>query len=251
MSAAKIIAKPLAKRVAKTTRGRQRKQRGTSAATPEQKAAARKAVKAGDVQNLREFKKLSPKEQAKYMPQTGGAKAVSTKPKEKYTKGQRKEIEKISGVSLSKLKGMSPSEQQAYLKGKSDLPESIPLPSRRATGPDKGSVAGQKVEQGPLLSKVQLPDKMSKKQARRLLMTGQAKIVTGKGGKKKLVTTGEYAPAKEVIAEDILGSPGVLPSGKELDDLISSGFEVRKGGGKIYRRAGGAIRGWGAATRGY
>jgi len=251
MSAAKIIAKPLAKRVAKTTRGRQRKQRGTSAATSDQKAAARKAVKAGDVKNLREFKKLSPKEQAKYMPKPGGVKPVSTKPEVKYTKSQRAEIQEMTGVNLKKLKGMSPSQQREYLKGRSDLPESIPLPKRRATGPDKGSMAGQKVEQGPLLSKVELPDNMSKAQARRLLMTGQAKIVTGKGGKKKLVTTGEYAPAKEVIAEDILGSPGVLPSGKELDDLISSGFEVRKGGGKIYRRAGGAIRGWGAATRGY
>jgi len=42
------------------------------------------------------------------MPKTGGAKAISTKPKEKYTKGQKKEIEKIAGVRLSKLKGMSP-----------------------------------------------------------------------------------------------------------------------------------------------
>ena len=247
-----MVAGKIASAIVKgSTKGRKRRKRGTVAATTEQKAAARKAVKDGAVKNLREFKKLSPKEQAKYMPKTGGAKAISTKPKEKYTKGQKKEIEKIAGVRLSKLKGMSPTQQREYLKGRSDLPESIPLPSRRATGPDKGSVAGQKVEQGPLLSKVQLPDKMSKKQARRLLMTGQAKIVTGKGGKKKLVTTGEYAPAKEVIAEDILGSPGVLPSGKKLDDLLSSGFEVRKGGGTIYRLAGGAIRGWGAATRGY
>ena len=249
MSAAKIIAKPLAKRVAKTTRGRQRKQRGTSAATPEQKAAARKAVKAGDVQNLREFKKLSPKEQAKYMPKPGGVKPVSTKPEVKYTKSQRAEIQEMTGVNLKKLKGMSPSQQREYLKGRSDLPESIPLPKRRATGPDKGSMAGQKVEQGPLLSKVELPDNMSKAQARRLLKQGKAKIVTGKGGKKKLVSTGEYAPAKEVIAEEFAGYTGILPSEKQMKDL--GGFEFHKGGGKVYRRAGGAVRGWGKAQRGY
>ena len=44
----------------------------------------------------------------------------------------------------------------------------------------------------------------------------------------------------------------MLPTGKELDDLISSGFEIKKAGGVVKRRMGGMVtKGYGAAKRGY
>jgi hypothetical protein len=121
-----------------------------------------------------------------------------------------------------------------------------PLPRRRATGPE-GEVP---VEQGPLLSKVQLPKKMSKAQARRLIMQGKAKVVTDKNGKKKLISTGEYAPSRQVIAEEMgLGGKGKLPTEAELDAM--GGFEIRMGGGKVKRNMGGPVRGVGAARQGF
>ena len=117
-----------------------------------------------------------------------------------------------------------------------DAPDSNPLPRRRATGP-KGS---KPVEQGPLLSKVQLPEKMSKAQARKLIMQGKAKVRTDKNGKKKLVSTGEYAPARGVVAEEMgLSKRGKLPSEAELKEI--GGFEMRNKGGKVKRKAGGNL----------
>ena len=121
-----------------------------------------------------------------------------------------------------------------------------PLPRRRATGPEDAVP----VEQGPLLSKVQLPEKMSKAQARRLIMQGKAKVRTDKNGKKKLVPTGEYAPSRQVIAEEMgLGGKGKLPTEAELDAM--GGFEIRMGGGKVKRNMGGPVRGVGAARQGF
>mgnify|MGYP003679643309 CR=1 FL=1 len=120
-----------------------------------------------------------------------------------------------------------------------DAPDSNPLPRRRATGP-KGS---KPVEQGPLLSKVQLPEKMSKAQARKLIMQGKAKVRTDKNGKKKLVSTGEYAPARGVVAEEMgLSKRGKLPSEAELKEI--GGFEMRNKGGKVKRKAGGKVKGY-------
>ncbi len=42
-----------------------------------------------------------------------------------------------------------------------------------------------------------------------------------------------------------------MPTGKELDDLIADGFQIKKGGGKVKRRMGGKVRGYGKALRGY
>jgi len=42
-----------------------------------------------------------------------------------------------------------------------------------------------------------------------------------------------------------------MPTGKELEELISSGFEIKKYGGKVRRRMGGQVRGYGKALRGY
>ena len=144
------------------------------------------------------------------------------------SKRAKSEIEKLSGVKLTALKNKTPSEQREYLKTISDRAErEDPLPRRRATGPE----GSKPVEQGPLLSKVQLPEKMSKAQARRLIMQGKAKVRTDKNGKKKLVSTGEYAPARGVVAEEMgLSKRGKLPSEAELKEM--GGFEMRKTGGK-------------------
>jgi len=117
-----------------------------------------------------------------------------------------------------------------------DAPDSNPLPRRRATGPE----GSKPVEQGPLLSKVQLPEKMSKAQARKLIMQGKAKVRTDKNGKKKLVSTGEYAPARGVVAEEMgLIKRGKLPNEEELKEI--GGFEIRNKGGKVKRKAGGNL----------
>ena len=139
------------------------------------------------------------------------------------SKRAKSEIEKLSGVKLTTLKNKTPSEQREYLKTISDRAErEDPLPRRRATGPE----GSKPVEQGPLLSKVQLPEKMSKAQARRLIMEGKAKVRTDKNGKKKLVSTGEYAPARGVVAEEMgLSKRGKLPSEAELKEM--GGFEMR------------------------
>ena len=112
------------------------------------------------------------------------------------------------------------------------------LPRRRATGP-----AGQEVEQGPLLSKVPTPKKkeMSPETYKRQKRTGQRR-------------KGEYAPPASMIGEEMgMGGRGreMMPSGKELEELISSGFEIKKYGGKVRRRMGGQVRGYGKALRGY
>jgi len=157
--------------------------------------------------------------------------------KKPLSKRAKSEIEKLSGVKLTALKNKTPSEQREYLKTISDRAErEDPLPRRRATGP-KGS---KPVEQGPLLSKVQLPEKMSKAQARKLIMQGKAKVRTDKNGKKKLVSTGEYAPARGVVAEEMgLSKRGKLPNEEELKEI--GGFEIRNKGGKVKRKAGGNL----------
>ena len=95
-----------------------------------------------------------------------------------------------------------------------------------------------------LPSKVKLPEgKISKARRRQFIETGQAKQVRGKKGKSKLVETGKYAPPARQIAEEmgIGASRGVAPTEKELRAM--GGFEIKKAGGKV--------RGVGAATRGF
>ena len=106
-------------------------------------------------------------------PKVEAKKPVARKKQEKpLSKKAKAEIQKLSGVKLTELKNKTPSEQREYLKAKSDIADTRdPLPRRRATGPEDAVP----VEQGPLLSKVQLPEKMSKAQARRLIMQGKAK----------------------------------------------------------------------------
>jgi len=95
-----------------------------------------------------------------------------------------------------------------------------------------------------LPSKVKLPEgKISKARKRQLIKTGQAKQVPSKKGKSVLVDTGKYAPPARQIAEEmgIGASRGVAPTEKELRAM--GGFEIKKAGGKV--------RGVGAATRGF
>ena len=151
-------------------------------------------------------------------------------------------VAKKAPVRKKPAKVVRSSKENAELKRlissqkRDDAPDSNPLPRRRATGPE----GSKPVEQGPLLSKVQLPEKMSKAQARKLIMQGKAKVRTDKNGKKKLVSTGEYAPARGVVAEEMgLSKRGKLPSEAELKEI--GGFEIRNKGGKVKRKAGGNL----------
>jgi hypothetical protein len=212
-----------AKLLSKGGRGRKRKARGVKAATPDQKIGAKKAG-----MKLNEFKKLSDAKQKRFIKEAKDA----DKPKKKKKKAKVKR---------------TPAEQAEYNKlikeYKKDLKESKEgqkdiLPRRRATGP-----AGQEVEQGDLLSKVLTPKKreMSPETYKRQKRTGQRR-------------RGEYAPPADFIGDEMgLGRRGreMMPTGEELDELISSGFEIKKYGGKVKRRMGGQVRGYGKALRGY
>jgi len=212
-----------AKLLSKGGRGRKRKARGVKAATPDQKIGAKKAG-----MKLNEFKKLSDAKQKRFIKEAKDA----DKPKKKKKKAKVKR---------------TPAEQAEYNKlikeYKKDLKESREgqkdiLPRRRATGP-----AGQEVEQGDLLSKVLTPKKreMSPETYKRQKRTGQRR-------------RGEYAPPADFIGDEMgLGRRGreMMPTGEELDELISSGFEIKKGGGQVKRRMGGQVRGYGKALRGY
>jgi hypothetical protein len=212
-----------AKLLSKGGRGRKRKARGVKAATPDQKIGAKKAG-----MKLNEFKKLSDAKQKRFIKEAKDA----DKPKKKKKKAKVKR---------------TPAEQAEYNKlikeYKKDLKESKEgqkdvLPRRRATGPE-----GQEVEQGDLLSKVLTPKKreMSPETYKRQKRTGQRR-------------RGEYAPPADFIGDEMgLGRRGreMMPTGEELDELISSGFEIKKYGGKVKRRMGGQVRGYGKALRGY
>ena len=158
------------------------------------------------------------------------------KPKPKKVVAKKPPVRKKPAKVVRSPKENAELKRLISSQKRDDAPDSNPLPRRRATGP-KGS---KPVEQGPLLSKVQLPEKMSKAQARKLIMQGKAKVRTDKNGKKKLVSTGEYAPARGVVAEEMgLSKRGKLPSEAELKEI--GGFEMRNKGGKVKRKAGGNL----------
>ena len=214
-AAAKVVSK-LVKPKAKGKGGRKRKRRGPAPATEQQKNAAKVLG-----MSIKEIKKLSPSELK--------AKLKEAKPKKK--KEDKVKYSRKVKAEIDRLKA----EQEAD-KAK-DMGKDI-LPKRRATGPK-----GQEVQQGPLLSKVPAPTKkeMSPATRRRLGMSGMLK-------------RGVYAPPASMVAEEMgLGSRGraKMPTGEELDELIASGFEIKKGGGKVKRRMGGKVRGYGKALRGY
>jgi len=202
-------------------RGRKRKARGVKAATPDQKMGAKKAG-----MKLNEFKKLSDDKQKRFIKEAKDAEKPKKKKKPAKVRYSRK-----AKAEIDRLKA----EQEAD-KAR-DMGKEI-LPRRRRTGP-----AGQEVEQGDLLSKVPVPKKreVSPETYKRQKRTGQRR-------------RGEYAPPASMIAEEMgMGGRGreMMPTGKELEELISSGFEIKKYGGKVKRRMGGQVRGYGKALRGY
>jgi len=158
------------------------------------------------------------------------------KPKPKKVVAKKAPVRKKPAKVVRSPKENAELKRLISSQKRDDAPDSNPLPRRRATGPE----GSKPVEQGPLLSKVQLPEKMSKAQARKLIMQGKAKVRTDKNGKKKLVSTGEYAPARGVVAEEMgLIKRGKLPNEEELKEI--GGFEIRNKGGKVKRKAGGNL----------
>ena len=144
-------------------------------------------------------------------------------------------------LTPSEFKKLSPKlkalyrQQQEEIKGSQNI-----LPRRRATGPK-----GQEVEQGPLLSKVLLPENVSPARKRNLIAQGKARMT-----KQGMKGTGEFAPSRQSIAEEMgLGGKGSLPTEEQLRGM--GGFEIKKYGGKVKRRMGGKVRGYGKAMRGY
>ena len=161
------------------------------------------------------------------------------KPKPKAAVAKKPPVRKKPAKVVRSPKENAELKRLISSQKRDDAPDSNPLPRRRATGPE----GSKPVEQGPLLSKVQLPEKMSKAQARKLIMQGKAKVRTDKNGKKKLVSTGEYAPARGVVAEEMgLSKRGKLPNEEELKEI--GGFEIRNKGGKVKRKAGGKVKGY-------
>ncbi len=159
---------------------------------------------------------------------------------------------------IGSTKGLTPKQKRERAKlvkkveeemARANLPPSgADRSRRRKTGP-KGTPQEQKVQQGPLLSKVPPPEKVSKARRRQLVETGQAKMRKGKGGKSVIKTTGEFAPPAHMIAEEMgLKGQGKLPTAKEAEEL---GLTIKKYGGKVKRNMGGPVRGVGAATKGF
>ena len=179
-------------------------------------------------------------------------------PKKKEGKFTPKNKNPLTKKDQGSTKGLTPKQkrERAKLIGEveaemkaANLPKSnVDRGRRRKTGP-KGTPQEQLVEQGPLLSKVPPPEKVSKARRRQLVKTGQGKMGKGKGGKSVVKSTGEFAPPASIIAEEMgLRGRGKLPTAKEAEDF---GLTVKKYGGKIKRNMGGPVRGVGKATRGF
>ena len=176
-----------------------------------------------------------------------GDKGEGKKPNKKKTLSDEEKQKLQEGImskqlTPSQFKKLSPQLKALYRQQQKEMQEGSQniLPKRRATGPK-----GQEVEQGPLLSKVKLPEKMSPARKRKLIEQGKARMT--KGGMKE---TGEFAPSAGSIAEEMgIGGKGSLPTEEQLRGM--GGFEFMKKGGKIKRRMGGKVRGFGKALRGY
>ena len=213
--------------------GRRRKARGVKAATSRQRQAAKKLGI-----GLNAAKAMSESEINKALREVRPKSKSPTEPKR--TPKERRELSKL----------IKQQKRDDADKGAS-APDRIKLTAGGDTAP---------------ISKIELdPDlrKYSKARIRHLIKTGQAKMVKDSEGKRKLVTTGKYAPpAEEIMREmgakvDTPKRKSGIKKGEEQyegkgesfnpDDV----FDKKKGGKVVYRRAGGAIRGWGAATRGY
>ena len=184
----------------------------------------------------------SPKPPAK---KTGEYKPKKKNPLTKRDKGNIKGLTPKQKRERAKLIGEVEDEMKV-----ANLPKANVDRGRRIkTGPE-GTPQEQKVEQGPLLSKVPPPEKVSKARRRQLIETGQAKMGKGRKGKSVVKPTGEFAPPASMIAEEMgLRGRGKLPTAKEAEDF---GLTVKKYGGKVVKRnIGGPVRGVGKAMRGF
>ena len=212
------ILKAAVKQAAKKA-GRPKAARGVKPATPEQKMGAKQAD-----MTVTEFKKLPKPQQKRFIKEAKDAKKPKKKkqPKVKRTSAENKELRRLMTQQKKDMEDRGIDTSTA---------------GRRATGPK-----GQEVEQGPLLSRIPAPRKeeMSSATRRRL-------------GERGMLKRGEYAPPRQMVEESMGAGRGreMMPTGKELDDLIASGFQVKKYGGKVKRRMGGKVRGYGKAQRGY
>lgn len=186
-------------------------------------------------------------------------------------KGKAEKLYKkqVKGLSKGRAKAVG-RLRKAQIKEEKDWAGS---PTRLEVEAPKGTtIEGQKVQVGDLPSKVELEPKLhkySRKRLRNLITTGQAKLVWNKKSKRYvLVNTGRYAPPREEIAKAMGVKPEMLPTGKDLDELLKGwGFQTdplplqtaKKKGGKIkYYKGGGGLgrtstkpRGVGAARTGW
>ena len=209
--------------------------------TAAQNRAIKNAAKKADMTPA-EFKKEAKKVLK------GGGEGKGKKSKEKKTlsaeeKAKLKEGTMSKQLTPSQFKKLSPKLKALYKQQQKEMGEGSQniLPRRRATGP-KGV---KPVEQGPLLSKIKLPENISPARKRKLIAQGKAKM-TSKG----LKDTGEFAPSAGSIAEEMgIGGRGSLPTEEQLRGM--GGFEFMKKGGTVKRRMGGKVRGYGKALRGY
>ena len=129
------------------------------------------------------------------------------------------------------------------------ISRAYPPTDPRNVGEGVNTALASKLEVEPNLRKY------SKAQLRRLIQNGTVKIVrrgSHPDGSPRymVVSTGRYAPPRGMVAEEMgLGGPQrALPSEEEL--VQAGGFQIRKRGGIVRRRTGGAI-GVGAALRGF
>jgi len=192
-------------------------------------AAQNRAIK-----NAAEKADMTPTEFKKKAKQVLKEDTNTKKPTKKPTNKKQPTVKRTAAQN-KELKKLIAQQQKEMGEGSQNI-----LPRRRATGPK-----GQEVQQGPLLSKVKLPEKMSPARKRSLIAQGKAKM-TPKG----MEDTGEFAPSAGSIAEEMgLGGKGSLPTEEQLRGM--GGFEIKKYGGKVKRRMGGKVRGYGKAQRGY
>ena len=203
--------------------------------TAAQNRAIKNAAKKADMTPA-EFKKEAKKVLK------GGGEGKGKKSKEKKTlsaeeKAKLKEGTMSKQLTPSQFKKLSPKLKALYKQQQKEMGEGSQniLPKRRATGPE----GVKPVEQGPLLSKIPTPTKKEMSSATRQRL-----------GRSGMLKKGEYAPPSSMIAEDMgLGGKGSLPTEQEIKAL--SGFEFMQKGGKVKRRMGGKVRGYGKALRGY
>ena len=243
MAIGKLAAKLTKIVTKKETRGRKRK-RGRGVGTKEEKAEAKKL--GISVEKLRAGKKSASKvKKVKRSPVTPVLAESEA--------GRARQVEQAAA-------GLTGKGSKTIQRMMAQRPDTAGQPTRlplvRGSAAQKGNL-GEGVNTA-LPSKMQVnpdPKSYSRAQLRSLIKNGTVKLVQ-KGrhpdGSPRyiVVSTGRYAPPVEGTAEamGLGGSQRALPSEKSLRAM--GGFEIRKRGGTVRRRAGGPI-GVGAALRGY